>query len=253
MRFFIRIKTLCLVIFAYTYISATEIRLAYSDLFPADFQKYLYQIASEIEEDLNLDFTNFSAIESGSLPILEDFLSNRLDICIIALPENNDFPILPEDSVVKIPFCYKSSVVVVNAENPASEITINQLGMMFSTSSPSSNLLTWRDFGISSFSTSKIKAYAIKEANGISSDLFRYSVLREKQFNSSVNFEIEENLQRMILQDKAAVGIFPHSPSNPKLKALFVAQDDQSIPYGPSIDNIYYSVIILFDCHFILF
>ena len=142
MRFFIRIKTLCLVIFAYTYISATEIRLAYSDLFPADFQKYLYQIASEIEEDLNLDFTNFSAIESGSLPILEDFLSNRLDICIIALPENNDFPILPEDSVVKIPFCYKSSVVVVNAENPASEITINQLGMMFSTSSPSSNLLT---------------------------------------------------------------------------------------------------------------
>ena len=45
----------------------------------------------------------------------------------------------------------------------------------------------------------------------------------------------------MILQDKAAIGIFPDIPENTNLKVLFVAQDDESIAYGPSIDNIYYS------------
>ena len=31
------------------------------------------------------------------------------------------------------------------------------------------------------------------------------------------------------------------SPKNTNLKVLFIAQDDESIAYGPSIDNIYYS------------
>ena len=45
----------------------------------------------------------------------------------------------------------------------------------------------------------------------------------------------------MIVQDKAAIGVFPSNPENANLKVLFVAQDEESIAYGPSIDNIYYS------------
>ena len=60
---------------------------------------------------------------------------------------------------------------------------------------------------MASFSTSSIKAYAVKEDAGISSDLFRYTILSEKSFRSSVPL-VEDNVQRLIIQDKAAIGSF---------------------------------------------
>lgn len=240
MRLFISINIICVCFSAHFIASAVETRMAYSDLIPNYLQEFLYEDTIALDKDLKADIFNLSVYKSGSLPMIEDFLSNRLDICILALPEGGDFPVLEGDKVIKIPFAYKSSVVVVNAENPISEITTDQLATLFGASSFSSNLLNWRNFGLSSFSTSTIKAYAVKEANGISSDLFRHTVLNEKTFNTTVTFEVEKNVQRMITQDKAAVGIFPNIPENPNLKVLFVAQDDESIAYGPSIDNVYY-------------
>ena len=66
-------------------------------------------------------------------------------------------------------------------------------------------------------------------------------MLSEKFFNSTVTFDVEDNVKRLIIQDKAAVGVFPNIPENSNLKVLFVAQDDESIAYGPSIENLYYS------------
>ena len=172
---------------------------------------------------------------------MRTFYRIRLDICILALPEDSEFPVLEDDKIIKIPFGYKSSVVVVNVENPISEITIDELVSMFGDSSASANLLSWRDFGMASFSTSSIKAYAVKEDAGISSDLFRYTVLSEKSFSSSVSLGSEDNVQRMIVQDKAAIGVFPTKPENANLKVVFVAQDEESIAYGPSANNVYYS------------
>ena len=241
MRLLFFIKFTCICFFTYFVASAVETRMAYSDLIPKDLQEFLYDDTISLDRKLNADITSLSAYQSGSLPMIEDFVSDRLDICILALPEGNEFPVLQDDNIIMIPFGYKSSVVVVNSENPISEITIDQLARMFGDSSATANLLSWRDFGMSSFSTSSIKAYVTKEDNGISSDLFRYTVLNEKSFSPSVSLGLEDKVQRMILQDKAAIGVFPNSPENTNLKVLFVALDNESIAYGPSIDNIYYS------------
>ena len=239
MRLLFISKIFCICFYTSFVASAVETRMAYSDLIPNDLQEFLYNDSVSLDRELKADITNLSVHRSGSLPMIEDFLSERLDICILALPEGSEFPVLEDDKIIKIPFGYKSSVVVVNAENPISEITIEELASIFSDSSATSNLLSWRDFGISSFSTSSIKAYTVKEISGISSDLFRYTVLSEKSFSSSVSFDGEDNVQRMIVQDKAAIGVFPSNPENADLKVLFVAQDEESIAYGPSIDNVY--------------
>jgi ABC-type phosphate transport system substrate-binding protein len=241
MRLLLFTKIVSFCFFAHFVASAEETRMAYSDLIPNELEELLYEDTVSLEKNLTAEIANLSVIKSGTLPMIEDFLSNRLDICIVALPEASDFPLLEGDNIIKIPFAYKSSVVVVNAENPISEITIDQLATIFGTSSTSSNLLNWRDFGMTSFSTSTIKAYAVKEDHGISTDLFRYHVLNEKSFNPSVTIDVQEDVQRLITQDKAAVGVFPKSPENPNLKVLFVAQDYESIAYGPSMENIYYS------------
>lgn len=241
MRLFIFTKIICICFFSLYLASAEETRLAYSDLISNEFEELLYGDNVSLEKNVNADIANLSVSKSGTLPIIEDFLSNRLDICIVASPESIDLPLLEDDNIIQIPFAYKSAVVVVNSENPISEITMDQLATIFGTSGATSNLLTWRDFGMSSFSTSSIKAYAVKEDHGISSDLFRHGVLGEKVFNPSVTVDIQENVQRLITQDKAAIGVFPDIPQNPNLKVLFVAQDAESIAYGPSADNIYYS------------
>lgn len=231
----------CVCFFTSFVVSAVETRMAFSDLIPNDLQKFLYNDTLSLDREFKADIVNLSVYQSGSLPMIEDFLSDQLDICILALPEGREFPILEDDKIIKIPFGYISSVVVVNVENPISEITIDELVSMFGDSSASANLLSWRDFGMASFSTSSIKAYAVKEDAGISSDLFRYSVLSEKSFSSSVSLGSEDEVQRMIVQDKAAIGVFPAKPKNANLKVVFVAQDKESIAYGPSANNVYYS------------
>lgn len=215
--------------------------MAYSDLIPDDFRELLNDSTASLKKNYNAEVSNLLALKMGSLPMIEDFLSDRIDICILAIPEKNDIPILDDDKLIKIPFGYKSSVVVINKENPVSELTLKQLATIFGEQSSSSNIRSWRDFGMSSFSTSSIKAYAVKEDEGITSDLFRYSVLNASSFNSSVVFDEVDDIERMITQDKAAIGIFPSIPNNPNLKVLFIAEDDQSIAYGPSIDNVFFS------------
>ena len=176
MRLLFFLKFTCICCFTHLAAFAVETRLAYSDLVPKDLQEFLYKDTISLDRDLNADITSLSAYQSGSLPMIEDFISDRVDICILALPEDNEFPVLEDDNIIMIPFGYKSSVVVVNAENPISEITIDQLARMFGDSSATANLLSWRDFGMSSFSTSSIKAYVTKEDNGISSDLFKLNL-----------------------------------------------------------------------------
>ena len=245
MRLFNFTKIICLSVCFHFVTSASETRMAYSDLIHEDLQNYLNVNSISFQDNINSEVSNLSIYKSGSLPMIEDFLSSRLDICILTIPEKSDFPVLDDEKLVKIPLAYKSSVVVVNKDNPASELTLGQLYELFGVSSTNSNLLNWRNFGISSFSTSNIKPYAVKEDRGISSDLFRYAALNSTAFGANVQFDQIDEVERMIVQDKTAIGIFPRIPINPNLKALFVAENDESIAYGPSIDNIYYSDYII--------
>ena len=221
-------KAFCIFSFFCSVSLNAEIRMAYSDLIPEKLNEVLRESFKPLDEALSSSMPVLSIHKSGSLPMLEDFMSDRLDICIFALPEGADYFNFNDVNLIQIPFCYKTSVVVVNAENPISEISLNQLGRIFGESSTSSNYINWRDFGISSFSTSIIKAYAVKEDYGISADLFRFKVLEDKDFRSSLIFEDYSDVESMIIQDKAAVGIFPSNPKSSNLKVLFISEDSSS-------------------------
>lgn len=245
MRCFNFTKIICLSLCFHFVAFASEIRMAYSDLIRDDLQNFLSDHSISFQKNFNADVNNLSIYKSGSLPMIEDFLSDRLDLCILAIPEGSDLPILEDDKLVKIPLAYKSSIVVVNRDNAISELTVDQLFKLFGITGSTASMLSWRDFGLASFSTSFIKAYSVQEDIGISSDLFRYTALNSMAFNLNVEFGQMEEVERRIVQDKTAIGLFPSIPENPNLKVLFIAQDDESIAYGPSIDNIYYSDYII--------
>ena len=66
--------------------------MAYSDLIPKDLQEFLYNPSVSLNKSLKRISQIYRYISLGSLPMIEDFLSDRLDICILALPEDNEFP-----------------------------------------------------------------------------------------------------------------------------------------------------------------
>ena len=89
---FIR-KIACICFSIHSVAFAIDTRMAFSDLIPDELQEYLYNDAVSLNKSFIAEITNLSIYKSGSLPIIEDFSADSLDICILALPEDREFPI----------------------------------------------------------------------------------------------------------------------------------------------------------------
>lgn len=234
MRSSILFKCLSLFCLIQSLISAQTIQVAYSDLIPVEFDQYLLDMP--ISSDLKIRTT-----QTGTLPMIEEFIAGRLDICLLAMPEGGELPILDDPGITLLPFAYQSAVVIVNVDNPIVELTFNQLASIFEASSSGLEIKTWRDLGIASFSTSSIKTYASKDAQSVTSDLFRFTLLNSNPFKGTVQISTAEKVERLVAQDKVAIGIVPNLPQRENLKVVFLAKDRESIAYGPNRDNLYFN------------
>ena len=78
MRLLFISKIFCICFFTSFVASAVETRMAYSDLIPIDLQEFLYNDSVSLDKELKADITNLSAYQSGSLPMIEDFLSDQI-------------------------------------------------------------------------------------------------------------------------------------------------------------------------------
>jgi len=234
MRFFILIKCVCLSWMIQTIACAEAIQLAYSDLVPDKFARIIDDFQLSTEQQIR-------STQTGSLPMIEEFLAGRYDICLLAMPEGSELPILNDSEITQLPLAYQSAVVIVNADNPISELTFSQLAAIFGTASSGLDIKSWRDLGMAAFSTSSIKSYAAKDLQSITSDLFRFTLFNSLPFKSAVQVSTPKKIERLVSQDKVAIGIIPHLPQRENVKALFIAKDTGSIAYGPNSDNLYFA------------
>ena len=113
MRFFILLKCVCLSWMIQTIVCAEAIQLAYSDLVPDKFAGIIDDFQLSIGQEVR-------STQTGSLPMIEEFLAGRYDICLLAMPEGGELPILNDSEITQLPMAYQSAVVIVNADNPIS-------------------------------------------------------------------------------------------------------------------------------------
>ncbi len=234
MRHFIPFKCACLYWIIQTIVCAEAIHLAYSDLVPDKFAGIIVSGPLVIGQEIR-------STQTGSLPMIEEFIAGRYDICLLAMPEGSELPILNDSEITQLPLAYQSPVVVVNSDNPISELTFSQLAAIFGSASSGLDIKSWRDLGMAAFSTSSIKSYAAKDTQSIISDLFRFTLFNSLPFKSSVQVSTPEKIERLVSQDKVAIGILPHLPQRENVKALFISKDSGSIAYGPNSDNLYFA------------
>lgn len=211
-----------------------EIRVGFSDLIPDEFQALLEE--QNFESVIDLDISQL-----GSMPMIEEFRSGNMDLCLLASPEGTLGSFSEELEVLKIPIAYQSAVVIVHPDNPINELTLDQLASIYGDDVSTTKVRSWRDIGLGSFTISLINPYAVEQSESIASDLFRHSLLGSSPFKQTVSTHRSSLIEKKVSEDKAAIGIITTLPKTQNLKVLFLAKEASAIGYGPNSNNIYFS------------
>jgi len=208
---------------------AEEIRISASDLLADYIREPLENYGQERGIDIQVD-------SIGSLPAMDRLRSNEIDLAIIAVPEGDA---VPREDFSIYPFAYEIAVVAVNASNPIDEISLARLGGIFG-ANEEFNYRSWGDLGLSGWGNRSIKPLAAEQQDGISLELFKYSVLKGRTMKSSVAVVKDSEVEGLLLSDAASIAILPYLPKDKSLKTLKVSSSAETPAFGPTEDNVHY-------------
>jgi ABC-type phosphate transport system substrate-binding protein len=212
-----------------TVVCANEIRIAASDLL-ADFIEVPLQSYSE-EQGLQL---SIEAI--GSLPAMDRLRSDEIDLAVIAVPEGAE---VPREEFRVYPFAYDAAVVAVNGGNPIDELSLARLGGIFG-SNEEFNFNTWGELGLSGWGGRSIKPLAGPASESIALELFRFTVFTGGAMRPSVAMVQSTEVEEMLANDAASIGILSQLPNRRNVKILMIAAEDDAPAFGPTEDNVHY-------------
>jgi ABC-type phosphate transport system substrate-binding protein len=208
-----------------------EVRVVGSDLLGSDF----VPAVSAYSQRQNLGLT--LKLE-GSRAGLEKLEGGQADLAVVHFSPNEK---LPGDPFVVWPVAYQTAVVVVPAALPLTQITFEQLNMIYGDSAQA-GLKRWQDLGVKGdWALRNILPNLLGSSGGLTYDLFRYTVLSGPTLRPTVEVQVNmgDSVTR-ILGAEGGVAVLPVLPDNqPQLKALLVARGGAEVAFGPSADNLH--------------
>lgn len=212
-------------------VSRAEVRVVGSDLLGNAFAPALKSYSARNDLGLKLKL-------EGSRAGMEKLQSGQADIALVFFSPSEPLPAAP---YVVWPVAYQTAVVVVPAALPLTQITFEQLNMIYGDSAQS-GLKRWKDLGVAGeWAQRNILPNLLGSSGGLTYDLFRYSVLSSPGLRPTVGVQssMTESMTR-ILGEEGGVAVLPSIPLNqPQLKALLVAKGGTDVAFGPTVDNLY--------------
>jgi len=212
-------------------VSRAEVRLVGSDLLGKEFAPALEAYSQRNDQGLKLKL-------EGSRAGMEKLESGQADLALVFFSPSDK---LPEAPYVAWPVAYQTAVVVVPAALPLTQITFEQLNMIYGDSAQS-GLKRWKDLGVAGdWAHRNILPNLLGASGGLTYDLFRYSVLASPGLRPTVEVQssMAESMTR-ILGEEGGVAVLPWLPTNQlNLKALLVAKGGADVAFGPTADNLY--------------
>ncbi|MEM9227419.1 MAG: substrate-binding domain-containing protein, partial [Verrucomicrobiota bacterium] len=228
--------SLLLILVAFTLSSALRadaIKIVGSDLLIDALSKPLETYAEEHGVELTLDLY-------GSIPALRQIRNDEAQLAIIADPSSEKY-IEPDMTVV--PFAYQVAYVVVNQQNPLTEINMDQLSGIFGTASET-YYTRWGELGLGGgMATRSIQPIVMSRPNSVVIELFKMKALDRSPLKPNITqIEDYESNTELIAGDSGAIAVFPYMPDDRSLRALNVAGagDQSGIAYDPTRENVYY-------------
>lgn len=136
---------------------------------------------------------------------------------------------------------YHTAVVVVPADMLLTQITIQQLRMIYG-DSEAQTYQRWFDLGVrGDWNSATIQPFLNGSGGGLSYDLFRYTVLLSPKLRPTVT--VTENAAaalKHLANKEGGIAVVPMLPAGQtKLKTLLLARGAADVAFGPTPDNIH--------------
>ena len=214
-------------------VTAAELRVVGSDLLGLEFTKAFYEFSGRkgVRLALALD---------GSRPGLADLKADRADLALLILPPA-ELSLL--DDFETRPLGYVPVLIGVPAGCPITEITFEQLALVFGAGEGLRAPVHWKDLGVAGEWSEKLILPLVPQgALGVGADFFRQVVLNEASFNTAVRrYASPRDLVEEFPSDSRAIALVSAIPVGmaSRLRAIPVARRAGQRAVAPTPENLY--------------
>ncbi|GHB93651.1 phosphate-binding protein PstS [Cerasicoccus arenae] len=186
----------------------------------------------------------------GSVPGKEKLKNQQATLALLAAPDDSHLPIGDYRS---IPIAYEVAFVVVDKLNPLTEISMDQLGAIYGSSSVA-NYSRWGELGLQGpIASRSIQPLAIDNDSTVVLELFKFKVLDSGSLKPNV-IRVNSNLRLMelISSDSGSIALTNKVILKDKIRPLAVSGEDQ-FAFGPTPENVHYGEYPLRLSYYIVF
>ncbi len=202
-------------------LSAQTVEVAGSDLLQVAVGEPLAKFAQKTGLDLKVDFT-------GTIPALAQLKADKVLMAVIAAPVGQQ----PTGSdLVVLTYAYQVAYILVNTDNPVTEVDRDELIGVFGTTGADIN--QWSQLGLAGeWSSRSVLAVATSNDDGVVIELFKHTILGGTPMKESVvSLKSGADLPKMITDNPNIIAIGRYAPE--QAKALYVAFERAAVSKLP--------------------
>jgi len=222
--------TLTTLILISSTLDARNIKVAGSDYIPPILMEALQEFAASEGDELEFSM-------GGSLLAFRSFYEGNADIILVAMPnktpEDLDFPVFP--------IGFQTGVIVVHRDNPIKSLTRRQIGGIYGSLTENA-IARWSQLGaVGALTNRNIQPGYANSGSSPILDLFSARFLENNPIRQNIQeFDSTIQLEAFISNNNAAIGIMDVLPLSTDLKAIQIQSEDQSVSFGPTLENVNY-------------
>lgn len=170
----------------------------------------------------------------GSSPAMVALREGRAGLAMVAFPPGQ---VPSSDLYAVVPLASQVAVVVVHANNPLQEITIEQLRWAFGSSG---GVTQWGAFGLrGAWESRSVSSQVFDRSDHLAAEIFRATVLRQDGWRSGVVVSSTVDPVYLRLQeDLGVLAILPTAPPAGRGKVLAVSDNRPGYAFSPTMENV---------------
>ncbi|MGA2052864.1 MAG: substrate-binding domain-containing protein [Opitutales bacterium] len=219
-------------------VSAQTLQVAGSDLLQVAVGEPLMDYVRQNGLDVKVDFF-------GTIPAMTQLKDDKVQLAVIAAPVGEQ-PASKDYTVV--PYAYQVAYILVNGDNPMTEVDRDQLIGVFGTGQ-ATDITDWSQLGLSGdWTTRSVLAVTTNNDDGVVLELFKHTILGGTALKPSVQVLASgSDVAKSVNDNPNIIAVARYVPDG--AKALYVsfeqtegatvAEAGSEVSFAPTEENVY--------------
>ena len=172
----------------------------------------------------------------GSLLGMRGLEDGSIDACLLAVPDSIEM----RSDVPRYPLAFQIVALVVDAENPLTELSYRQLADAFRQQGP---IVKWGDLTDDpAWRDRNLSLAASRVENTVTLELFSALVLRGRPLKGSIRYlpGSDRKVLDTVIEDPSTLLLAPSMALEERHKYLAIKKEDSGQAYTPTRDNVFF-------------